>query len=155
MTAAQQWTAQQQQQLPALPAPVYPPGMQPTNVQPPPGLAATNAPTTWQGVSTQSTPMTFQFGSSANRQQSPFGSQPQQDRQRTDSSRHLVHNRNSLREIAHGASSSHSIHFTEGECCVTRKRAFMKLLVLEQFTNEWTGNQYMKGIPGQPWDWKL
>ena len=90
MTAAQQWTAQQQQQqLPALPAPVYPPGMQPTNVQAPPDLAAANAQPTWQGATTQNAPMTFQFGSSAPRQQSPFGSQLQQgsavDRQQSPS----------------------------------------------------------------------
>ena len=79
MIATQQWTAQQQQQqLPTLLAPVYPPGMQPANVQPPPGLATTTVQPTWQGVSAQNTPMTFQFGSSATRQQSPFGAQPQQ-----------------------------------------------------------------------------
>ena len=77
----QHWHAQQQQQmqqqLPALPNPVYPPGMQPS-VQPPPGLGS-NVQRTRQGVMTQGASM--QYGSAASRQQSPVGSQPPQDRQ--------------------------------------------------------------------------
>ena len=78
--ATQQWHAQQQQQmqqqLPALPTPVYPPGMHPT-VQPPPGLSS-NVQRTRQGVMTQGASM--QGGSAASRQQSPAGTQPPQDR---------------------------------------------------------------------------
>ena len=87
---AQYWPAQQQQQsqqqqtqLPPLPAPVFPPGMQSQNVQAPPGLGAPNAQQQWQGNMTKTTP--FQFGSAATRQQSPFGLQTQgsaADRQR-------------------------------------------------------------------------
>ena len=69
--ATQQWHAQQQQQmqqqLPALPNPVYPPGMQP-HVQPPPGLGS-NVQRTRQGVMTQGA--TMQYGSAVSRQQSP------------------------------------------------------------------------------------
>ena len=76
----QQWHEQQQQQmqqqLPALPNPVYPPGMQ-QNVQPPPGLGS-NVQRTRQGVMTQGASM--QYGSAVSRQQSPSGSQPPQDR---------------------------------------------------------------------------
>ena len=82
-SATQQWHGQQQQQmqqqLPTLPNPVYPPGMQP-NVQPPPGLGS-NVQRTRQGVMTQGASM--QCGSAASRQQSPIGSQPPQDRQQS------------------------------------------------------------------------
>ena len=81
--ATQNWHVQQQQQIqqqmPALPNPVYPPGMQP-NVRPPPGLAS-NVQRTRQGVMTQGASM--QYGSAASRQQSPAGSQPPQDRQQS------------------------------------------------------------------------
>ena len=81
--SAQHWHAQQQQQLqqqlPALPKPVFPPGMQPS-VQPPPGLGP-NVQRTRQGVMSQGTSM--QYGSAASRQQSPIGSQPPQDRQQS------------------------------------------------------------------------
>ena len=81
--ATQHWHVQQQQQMqqqmPALPNPVYPPGMQP-NVQPPPGLGS-NVQRTRQGVMTQGASM--QYGSAASRQQSPAGSQPPQDRQQS------------------------------------------------------------------------
>ena len=77
--ATQHWHVQQQQQMPALPNPVYPPGMQP-NVRPPPGLGS-NVQRTSQGVITQGASM--QYGSAASRQQSPAGSQPPQDRQQT------------------------------------------------------------------------
>ena len=80
VTATQYWPTQQQQprqqQLPTLPAPVYQPGMQPTNVQPPPGLGHTGVQQTWRGATTQNA--LIQFGSAATRQQSPFGSQPTQ-----------------------------------------------------------------------------
>ena len=79
VTAAQYWSAQQlqqvpqqQSQLPALPAPVYPPGMQPTNIQAPPGLGTGSTHQPWQGGTAQNAPL--QFGSAAVRQQSPFGS---------------------------------------------------------------------------------
>ena len=75
-TGPTQQQQSQQQQLPTLPAPVYPPGMQPTNVQPPPGLGHSSGQQTWQGATTQSAPI--QFGPAATRQQSPFGSQPTQ-----------------------------------------------------------------------------
>ena len=149
MSAAQQWAAQQQQQqLPTLPAPVYPPGMQPAHVQAPPGLAPASAQPAWQGAATQNAPMTFQFGSSVARQQSPFGSQPQQgsavDRQQSPfgpQPQQTAGNRP-------WGSSSHSIHFTEGGVFWhVRKRAFMRLLVLKQFMHEWTKTQYMKEIP--------
>ena len=78
--ATQQWHAQQQQQmqqqLPALPTPVYPPGMHQV-VQPPPGLSS-NVQRTRQGAMTQGASM--QCGTAASRQQSPAGTQPQQDR---------------------------------------------------------------------------
>ena len=41
------------------------------------------------------------------------------DQQQTDNNHRSVCNHNSLQEIAHGVSSSHSIHFTEGECSNT------------------------------------
>ena len=123
-TAAQYWptaatATQQQQQLPTLPAPVYPPGMQPTNVQPPPGLGHTSVQQTWQGGTTQNAPI--QFGSAATRQQSPFGSQPTQDQLQTGNNRLLVSSHNSLLGEVHliKDTSSHSIHFTEGECSDT------------------------------------
>ena len=81
--APQHWHEQQQQQqqlqqqLPTLPTPVFPPGMQP-NVQPPPGLGS-NVQRTRQGVTSQGASM--QYGSAASRQQSPVGSQPPQERQ--------------------------------------------------------------------------
>ena len=121
MSAAQQWVAQQQQQLqqqpqlPTLPAPVYPPGMQPSNVQAPPGLVPSGAQSTWQGATTQNAPQTFQFGSSGTRRQSPFGSQPQQglavDRQQSPFGPQPQQPTGNLQVT--------SIHFTEGECSDT------------------------------------
>ena len=60
VTAAQYWPTQQQQ-VPTLPAPTYPPGMQPSNIQPPPGLGPTNVQQTWQGATTQNVPIQFGF----------------------------------------------------------------------------------------------
>ena len=77
--AAQYWPNQppqsQQQQMPTLPAPVFPPGMQPVGTRPPPGLGP-NVQRTRQGVMSQSA--SIQYGSAASRQQSPHGSQPPQ-----------------------------------------------------------------------------
>ena len=77
--AAQYWPNQppqsQQQQMPTLPAPVFPPGMQPVGMRPPPGLGP-NVQRTRQGVMSQSA--SIQYRSAASRQQSPYGSQPLQ-----------------------------------------------------------------------------
>ena len=73
-TVAQYWPMQQQQ-VPALPEPVFPPGMHASGMPPPPGLGP-NVQRTRQGVVSQSA--SIRYGSAASRQQSPYGSQQPQ-----------------------------------------------------------------------------
>ena len=131
--ATQHWHVQQQQQmqqqLPALPNPVYPPGMQPI-VQPPPGLAS-NVQRTRQGVMTQGASM--QYGSAASRQQSPAGSQPPQDRQQSSYSQQYPSTGGYFRQGYQWA--LHPFHWG-GVFWHVKKRVSHGHLVWEQLMNE-------------------